>query len=161
MKMVITHSLLWTDKRFVTGASRVISVHSTGPAQSSLTSEIGRDRVYSGWYERIMSTVIYVHTYTHSVENMMVREMSILRLISESNVFNHNLPWDWLSHWHLSSPCVLCHTMCDSLLRGTRIRWNIRMYFTNTKTKTLLPYFSDTEPLLRGTSPWETPVCWI
>ena len=41
-------------KRFVTGASRVISVHSTGPAQSSLTSEIGRDRVYSGWYERII-----------------------------------------------------------------------------------------------------------
>ena len=54
--------LITPSKRFVTGASRVISVHSTGPAQSSLTSEIGRDRVYSGWYERIMCSKEFIRT---------------------------------------------------------------------------------------------------
>ena len=37
-----------------TGGSRVIPQHSTNPAQTSLTSEIGRDRVLSGWYDRAM-----------------------------------------------------------------------------------------------------------
>ena len=35
-----------------TGGSRVIPQHSTNPAQTRLTSEIGRDRVLSGWYDR-------------------------------------------------------------------------------------------------------------
>lgn len=37
-----------------TGGSRVIPQHSTNPAQTRLTSEIGRDRVLSGWYDRAM-----------------------------------------------------------------------------------------------------------
>ena len=45
-------------KRFVTPASRVISDRSTGGAEPSLTSVIGRERVYSGSYERIMSITI-------------------------------------------------------------------------------------------------------
>ena len=50
------HSLIGQNrgKRFVTRASRVISVRSTGLAESCLTSQIGRDGVYSGSYERIM-----------------------------------------------------------------------------------------------------------
>ena len=38
-----------------TGGSRVIPQHSTNPAQTRLTSEIGRDRVLSGWYDRAMN----------------------------------------------------------------------------------------------------------
>ena len=49
-------------KRFVTRASRVISVRSTGLAESCLTSQIGRDGVYSGSYERIM----YIRNFTTS-----------------------------------------------------------------------------------------------
>ena len=44
-------------KRFVTPASRVISDRSTGGAEPSLTSVIGRERVYSGSYERIMTLI--------------------------------------------------------------------------------------------------------
>ena len=35
-----------------TRGSRVIPQHSTNLAQTRLTSEIGRDRVLSGWYDR-------------------------------------------------------------------------------------------------------------
>jgi hypothetical protein len=38
-----------------TGGSRVIPRRSTGPAQPCLTSEIGRDRVRSEWFDRGMS----------------------------------------------------------------------------------------------------------
>ena len=51
-------------KRFVTRASRVISVRSTGLAESCLTSQIGRDGVYSGSYERIMVTHNFTGLYT-------------------------------------------------------------------------------------------------
>ena len=51
-----------------TGGSRVIPQHSTNPAQTRLTSEIGRDRVLSGWYDRAMQRAdfsgIYMPTST-------------------------------------------------------------------------------------------------
>ena len=42
------------EQKHSTGGSRVIPQHSTNPAQTRLTSEIGRDRVLSGWYDRAM-----------------------------------------------------------------------------------------------------------
>ena len=53
-------------KRFVTRASRVISVRSTGLAESCLTSQIGRDGVYSGSYERIMRVSNFARLCTAS-----------------------------------------------------------------------------------------------
>lgn len=41
--------------RHSTGGSRVIPQRSTNPAQLCLTSEIGRDRVYSKWFDRGMT----------------------------------------------------------------------------------------------------------
>ena len=44
-----------------TGASRAIPQRTTGPAQPSLTSVIGREPVLYGWYDRSMSELrIYV-----------------------------------------------------------------------------------------------------
>ena len=43
----------WQQKHSTRG-SRVIPQHSTNLAQTRLTSEIGRDRVLSGWYDRAM-----------------------------------------------------------------------------------------------------------
>ena len=42
------------DQKHSTRGSRVIPQHSTNLAQTRLTSEIGRDRVLSGWYDRAM-----------------------------------------------------------------------------------------------------------
>ena len=46
----------WEQKlqKHSTRGSRVIPQHSTNLAQTRLTSEIGRDRVLSGWYDRAM-----------------------------------------------------------------------------------------------------------
>lgn len=41
-------------KRYSTGYSRVVTQRSTNPAQSSLPAVIGRERGYSGWYDRSM-----------------------------------------------------------------------------------------------------------
>ena len=42
------------EQKHSTRGSRVIPQHSTNLAQTRLTSEIGRDRVLSGWYDRAM-----------------------------------------------------------------------------------------------------------
>ena len=42
-------------KRFDTPASRVLPYHTTSGAQPCLTSVIGRELVYSRWYDRIMT----------------------------------------------------------------------------------------------------------
>ena len=42
------------QQKHSTRGSRVIPQHSTNLAQTRLTSEIGRDRVLSGWYDRAM-----------------------------------------------------------------------------------------------------------
>ena len=39
----------------------MIPQHSTNPAQTSLTSVIGRERVRSGWYDRAMRTWFFRH----------------------------------------------------------------------------------------------------
>ena len=50
-----------------TRGSRVIPQHSTNLAQTRLTSEIGRDRVLSGWYDRAMRELWYgPYIYTMS-----------------------------------------------------------------------------------------------
>ena len=41
-------------KRYSTRYSRVVTQRSTDLAQSSLPSVIGRERGYSGWYDRSM-----------------------------------------------------------------------------------------------------------
>ena len=46
-----------------TGGSRVIPQHSTNTAQTRLTSEIGRDRVLSGWYDRAMQIPFLTRVY--------------------------------------------------------------------------------------------------
>ena len=48
------HTWQKNGKTIVTGASRVISVRSTGPAERSLSSMIGRVSLYSTSYERLM-----------------------------------------------------------------------------------------------------------
>ena len=51
---VVSYSLLRLRVKghHSTGGSREITQHSTNPAQPSLTSEIGRDLVFSWWYDR-------------------------------------------------------------------------------------------------------------
>ena len=48
------HTWQKNGKTIVTGASRVISVRSTGPAERSLSSMIGRVSLYSTSYERLI-----------------------------------------------------------------------------------------------------------
>ena len=48
------HPTLSRAKRYSTRYSRVVTQRSTDLAQSSLPSVIGRERGYSGWYDRSM-----------------------------------------------------------------------------------------------------------
>lgn len=45
----------------------MIPQHSTNLAQTRLTSEIGRDRVLSGWYDRAMRIVVKLVVYIPSI----------------------------------------------------------------------------------------------
>ena len=59
-------------KRYSTRYSRVVTQRSTDLAQSSLPSAIGRERGYSGWYDRSMST-LQLHScigYTKALEGI-------------------------------------------------------------------------------------------
>ena len=47
-----------------TGASRAIPQRTTGPAQPSLTSVIGREPVLYGWYDRSMPYVLSHNIYS-------------------------------------------------------------------------------------------------
>ena len=47
----------------------MIPQHSTNPAQTRLTSEIGRDRVLSGWYDRAIPTKVLCRLYNDSKAN--------------------------------------------------------------------------------------------
>ena len=47
-----------------TGASRAIPQRTTGPAQPSLTSVIGREPVLYGWYDRSMQMILFKTQYT-------------------------------------------------------------------------------------------------
>lgn len=51
-------------KRYSTGYSRVVTQRSTNPAQSSLPAVIGRERGYSGWYDRSMPSWHFDTLYT-------------------------------------------------------------------------------------------------
>ena len=60
-------------KRYSTRYSRVVTQRSTDLAQSSLPSVIGRERGYSGWYDRSMEVTPFwqnIHDtsipFTHS-----------------------------------------------------------------------------------------------
>ena len=59
------------EQKHSTGGSRVIPQHSTNPAQTRLTSEIGRDRVLSGWYDRAIHNTYFLRYIYRSMASVL------------------------------------------------------------------------------------------
>ena len=62
-------------KRYSTRYSRVVTQRSTDLAQSSLPSVIGRDRGYSGWYDRSIEATAFhrdqhLDAFLHSISSL-------------------------------------------------------------------------------------------